>query len=608
MEPLYVYFIKVNVAVAVFYVFYRILFNKDTFFEIRRFCLMTILGLSLLYPTIDLSAWLGERQQAIVSYVMSLQGVSVVATVAEEPSFTWENLLLFLYLAGVAVLLLRMLFQLVSILRLALKGEKQICLDTPVLSLGSNTAPFSFFKWIFVNPEEHALKEIQEIIAHEKTHVSQWHSIDMIVSELVCTLLWFNPMVWLLKREICQNLEFLADQHVISSGYNRKNYQYHLLRLSHQSAAAQLVNNFNVSQLKKRITMMNQKKTSRLGLIKYALLLPVTVLLILSGNVEAIARVAGQMTTSLNVKNMPVKGKVTDEKGKVLPGVTVLIKNTSRGVVTNANGEYSIETQPGQTLCFSFVGKSTQFVPVTAATKTLNINLAQESAWLEPVVVVGYVNDKKDALEEEFSMVEEMPVFIGETVQKFLAKNIKYPVRAQEEGIQGKVIVNFIIDKTGKVVEPKVATSVNELLDAEALRVVMAMPDWKPGKQRGQAVDVEMNIPVEFRLAGDDKIEKYSITVSGSGTDGELKGHMVTVTGVTSSDADGKVQTRTVQQSGISDALIVVDGKEMPEGFNINTLNPNDIESISILKDKSAMALYGERGKKGVIIITMKNK
>ena len=578
MDPLYVYFIKVNVAVVVFYIFYRILFNKDTFFEIRRFCLMTILGLSLLYPAIDLSSWLGERQQVIVSYVMSLQEVSVVAAPVEQPLFTWENLLLSLYLAGVVVLLLRMLFQLVSTLRLALKGEKRTCLDTPVFSLGPDTAPFSFFKWIFVNPDEHTLKEIQEIITHEKTHVSQWHSIDMLVSELVCTLLWFNPMIWLLKREICQNLEFLADRHVISSGYNRKNYQYHLLRLSHQPAAAQLVNNFNVSQLKKRITMMNQKKTSRLGLIKYALLLPVTVLLILSGNVEAIARVAGQTAMSSDVKTVTVKGKVADENGKALPGATVLIKNTNQGVSTDAKGEYSIKAKPGQTLCFSYIGKGAQSVPVTASMGTLNIGLVQEGAWLEPVLVVGYVNDKKDASGEVFSVVEEMPVFIGETVQKFVAKNIKYPVKAQEEGIQGKVIVNFIVDKTGKVVAPKVAASVNELLDAEALRVVMAMPDWKPGKQRGQAVDMQMNIPVEFHLTGNDK---------------------------STGDTAGIVTSTTIN-TDYSNALYVVDGKVMPAGYKVNEQDVNTIESITVLKDASAEALYGEKGKNGVIVITTK--
>lgn len=602
MEPLYVYLVKVNVAVVVFYVFYRILFNKDTFFEIRRFCLMTILGLSLLYPAINLSAWLGERQQVIVSYVMSLQEVPVIAPVVEESLLTWENVLVFLYLAGVIILLFRMLFQLVSILKLALKGERQICLDTPVFSLGPDTAPFSFFRWIFVNPDEHTLKEVQEIITHEKTHVSQWHSIDMLVSEFMCILLWFNPMVWLLKHEICQNLEFLADRHVIRSGYNRKNYQYHLLRLSHQSAAAQLVNNFNVSQLKKRITMMNQKKTSRLGLIKYALLLPVTLLLILSGNVEAIARVAGHITTTTDLKSIVVKGKVSDEHGTALSGVTVLIENTNRGVVTNSQGEYSIEAMPGQTLCFSYIGKGSQSVPVTAATNTVNIGLLQEGTWLEPVVVVGYVNPQQDSQEETFVPVEEMPAFVGSTVGQFLAKNIKYPVRAQEEGIQGRVIVNFTIDKTGKVVNPRVPASVNELLDAEALRVVRAMPDWKPGKQRGEAVDVMMNIPVEFRLAGNNA-EEATVWVSGMRMDSDLKGGVVTVT-TSSTDSEGNAGVKISQKVGMSGALVVVDGKEMPKDFQMNTLKPDDILSISVLKDKSATAIYGERGEKGVIVIT----
>ena len=114
----------------------------------------------------------------------------------------------------------------------------------------------------------------------------------MLLGEILCIFFWFNPVVWLLRKEIRQNLEFLADEQVVNSGYNRKNYQYHLLRLSHQSTAVPIVNNFNVSQLKKRIIMMNKKKTSRIGLLKYAFLLPVTGLLILAGNARAVTDLA----------------------------------------------------------------------------------------------------------------------------------------------------------------------------------------------------------------------------------------------------------------------------------------------------------------------------
>ena len=94
-------------------------------------------------------------------------------------------------------------------------------------------APFSFFHWVFLNPEDYSDRERKEILTHEKTHVEQWHSVDMLLGEVLCILFWFNPFVWLLRRDIRQNLEFLADRKVVESGYDRKNYQYHLLRLSH---------------------------------------------------------------------------------------------------------------------------------------------------------------------------------------------------------------------------------------------------------------------------------------------------------------------------------------------------------------------------------------
>ncbi|BEI56833.1 hypothetical protein GCM10007041_11320 [Butyricimonas faecihominis] len=132
---------------------------------------------------------------------------------------------------------------------------------------------------------------MQEIITHERIHAEQYHSLDVMVSEILCAFFWMNPAMWLLKREIRRNLEFLADKCVVHSGFDRKAYQYHLLRLSHPSAAAQIVNKFNVSPLKKRIMMMNKKRTSRMGLIKYALLVPIAGLLILSSNVQAIVQV-----------------------------------------------------------------------------------------------------------------------------------------------------------------------------------------------------------------------------------------------------------------------------------------------------------------------------
>ena len=103
---------------------------------------------------------------------------------------------------------------------------------------------------------------------------------------------------------------------------------------------------------------------------------------------------------------------------------------------------------------------------------------------------------------EVFDVVEENPSFPGgdAALATWLQKNIKYPSAAQDNGIQGRVLVSFVVNKDGSIVEPKILRSVDPSLDKEAIRVVSAMPRWKPGKQRGKAVRVKFNLPVVFRL------------------------------------------------------------------------------------------------------------
>lgn len=471
MEPTTIYILKVNLAIAIFYLFYRLLFNRDTFFEIRRFFLLTLLLLSALYPAINLSTWLNEaNQQALVGYALMIPGINVEPVI---PSISWEKVLWVAYGAGIVLLLCRMFYRILTVVWLAAHGSRQICLDNSVIVPASDIAPFSFFGWIFMNPANYTLKEMQEIITHEKAHIKQGHSIDMLLGEVACVLLWFNPFSWLIRRSIRQNLEFLADKNVIYSGYNRKNYQYHLLRLSYQPAAADLVNNFNVSQLKKRIIMMNKKKTSRLGLIKYALLLPVTVALILSGNAEAIARVTKHSMTSQDDKTVSVSGRVVDESNSPIAGALVIVKGTYSGSATDTKGRFSITAPKGSQLVFSSIGKENKIVNVDAHTN-INVILSKENP------------NKKDTI-------------------------------------------------TGTI-----------------------------------AVTGDPTLKSVFTMVYRDR---------------------------TSQQADSLAQP-----------LYVIDGKRVPKNSIPQIIEPKNIQSITVLKDESATKLYGEDGKNGVIVITLKKK
>ena len=124
---------------------------------------------------------------------------------------------------------------------------------------------------------------------------------------------------------------------------------------------------------------------------------------------------------------------------------------------------------------------------------------AQTAVYTPPAAVE---EEEEEAAQQIFTVVEEMPEFPGGNAEllKYLAKSIKYPVIAQENGIQGRVICAFVVNRDGGIVDAEVLRGVDPSLDKEALRVIMAMPKWKPGKQRGKPVRVKYTVPVTFRL------------------------------------------------------------------------------------------------------------
>ncbi len=617
MKPLLIYIVQVNTALLLFWLFYRLLFGKDTFFGIKRLCLWSVLVVSFLYPLINLS-FPTVGKQPIIRYVADFRTELEEIVVTAEPltagvPFPWESLLWTLYAAGIAFLLCRMAVQVAGICRLAAKGRPLSSLNTNIISPGEGVAPFSFLRWIFVNPDEYTLRELQEIVTHEKVHVRQGHSADMLISELVCVFCWFNPAAWLLRREIRQNLEFLADKDVVSSGFNRKNYQYHLLRLSHQPDRIPIATNFTVSQLKKRIVMMNKKRSSRIGLAKYLLLLPLTVCLVLAGNARALADSYGAENSSGLHETRPVTiagtllsgeseidgkrskgtitvtGKVTDEKGDALPGAIVIIKGSNIGVTTGSGGGFSLSAPENATLVCSFVGKKSIEVSVQPE-RPLQVQMHPEPVHPEPVVVMtAPLRDTVLSDEEVFVVVEDMPRLPVEGgVMHYINSKLVYPKKAHENGIQGRVLIKFTVTASGKVANVHVIESADSLLDAEALRVIRELPDWEPGKQRGKAVAVEYMLPVTFSLSGG-------------------------VSDKTSNASSIHVYHRSRQQTNklsdilaelriLSDALIIIDGKESNKAA-FDKLSDEEIRSVTIQKNATAIETYGEKAKNGVFII-----
>ena len=619
------YVLQVNVGLLVFYLLYRGLLARDTFLGMRRLYWWAAWVLAFLYPLVELGVW-GRTEtplQVVMADYAEAMTVVVSAVAPEEAAtWSWQDGLALLWAAGASALLLRMLVQLAVVCRLARRGRKVEWHGVRVLAVEGDNVPFSFFRWIFVQPGNHSEGELEEILAHEQAHVCQWHSLDVVVSELLCCLSWFNPAVWLAKRCVRQNLEFLADRAVVHSGFDRKNYQYHLLRLSYGVNIGQIVNNFNVSPLKKRIMMMNKKKSRHAGALKYALLLPVAGLLVLSANAEAVAETAENVVAHWTADEGPVRmtGVVVDENGKPLPGVTVVIKGSMLGVATDAEGRFEIVSPEGKTLVFTYVGRKTQEVAFDAGTTDIKVVMPVEDVELNPLVaadVESILNQAADSTKDEvvsvwqdefFKVVEDMPQFTDGNIFDYLAQHVRYPEEAEKNGIGGMVYVQFVIDTTGKVVEPKVIKSVSPELDAEALRVVSGMPAWKPGMQRGKPVRVSFTLPVIFKLpapegaAPDDKVQ-VSTMVADSIC---IMGNSVTGSGNPKGQAYECMLSEL--RSKIKETPLIFVGTQQQEaGFDLASLDPQMVEHVMLCWGTRVTYMDGQKlDNQTVVMVKMK--
>ena len=442
------------------YGFYRLTVSRDTFFGLRRLTLWLIYTVALMVPALNLEYWVRDTPtMASMANVYADTFYPVVVVKAQAPSITWMDMLLGIYWAGVAVLSLRLVWQLFSIIRLAVISRKQEVEGITVHLLRGEGSPFSFFRWVFMYPSTLDGKQLHEVMVHECTHVSGLHSLDTLFSELFSIACWFNPFAWLMKQEVRMNLEYLADESVLSDGNARKSYQYHLLGLAYRQPkdSTKIANNFNLLPLKKRIKMMNKRRTSEIGKAKYLLFAPLAGALLMVSNIESVAR----------------------EIGEQVPEVAEVQQKADQAL----NADVAVAN------------------PMAKAEKAKAAELAKAEAKASDVTAPA--DTTKNVV---YDVTETLPQFPGGqgVMMKYLAANIKYPASAVKAKKQGRVIVAFVIQKDGSVTNARIVRSVDPELDAEALRIVKAMPNWTPGTQDGKPVNVNYTIPVVFSLYKED--------------------------------------------------------------------------------------------------------
>ena len=477
-----IYLIKINVALMLLYGFYRLTVSRDTFFGLRRLTLWLIYAVALMVPALNLEYWVRDTPtMASMANVYADTFYPVVVVKAQASGITWMDMLLGIYWVGVAVLSLRLVWQLFSIIRLVVISRKQEVEGIMVHLLKGEGSPFSFFRWVFMYPSTLEGRQLHEVMVHECTHVSGLHSLDTLFSELFSIACWFNPFAWLMKQEVRMNLEYLADESVLSDGNARKSYQYHLLGLAYRqpNESTKIANNFNLLPLKKRIKMMNKRRTSEIGKAKYFLFAPLAGVLLMVSNIESVAREIGEQ--------IPEVAEVQQKAEQALNADVAVANPMAKDAVEMMNPAEAeeMEADKAAEAALIAVEQAKQAAEEKVKTKPQTDTTKKKNSW--------------DCIPET------MPYFPGGNVLmlKYLADNIKYPASAVKAKKQGRVIVGFIVQKDGSITHAKIVRSIDPELDAEALRVVKGMPKWTPGTQLGKPVSVKYTLPVKFSLQKD---------------------------------------------------------------------------------------------------------
>ncbi|MBO9613876.1 MAG: M56 family metallopeptidase [Dyadobacter sp.] len=283
------YLMKVSLVLAVLTLAYRWLIQFETFSRLNRVLLWLNVAAAWTLPLVSLPSWgpvevQTEFHQSIPKVVEKLPalGPSLAGIQSEpfktqiaaaEPSMTVADWLLVMYFAGMMIFSARLLFQLSRLFIIVAKGHAEQYAGGNRILRVAGSAPYSFFKWIILDPSKHSDFELRNIIAHETEHSRQWHSADLLLTEIQKICLWFNPFAWIHQKLVRENLEYLADRAVLDNGIEKKQYQYNLLHTVMRTQDLPLTNSFAQSLLKKRIKMMNRKPSHYLVWGKYVAVL-----------------------------------------------------------------------------------------------------------------------------------------------------------------------------------------------------------------------------------------------------------------------------------------------------------------------------------------------
>lgn len=534
MTDVLMYALKSAFVLCLLYVPYTLLLHRDSFFRLNRFVLLGVLLLSLVLPLCNVS-WLSmDRQPVVHAAQMQMVEIGIPVNVlpqndvvdemaeASAPfSFTLFGLLTLIYIIGMAVVLLLRLWQMGS-LRLQLRrgslwrhSEDGIT----VYCHADRVAPFSWMNSIVISEEDYA-ESGREIILHETGHIRFHHSWDVLLLTLVQMVQWWNPLAYMAGISLRDVHEYEADDYVLRQGVSASAYQMLLLKKAVGYGSYTFANNFNHSLTKKRITMMRKSKSNPWMRSKALYVIPVAALALSAFATPEIVSPIEGMVSEPESKGMEnyLTGQVAMEENRQNAATMEILKAPVAGNRLPADATYYVDgekmergiavrrivdgrevvliTRKGEN------GKET--VTVVGSSKNDAVDEAKALLRKEGVQQLNVKNEGANDNDSIYNVVSENAEFPGGNMaaSNWISKNMTYPEECRKQGIEGRVVIKFVVNKDGSIVDAEAVKSPHPALAEEALRVVKSMPKWKPAKEGGKVVRSRFNIPIVFKLSG----------------------------------------------------------------------------------------------------------
>ncbi len=633
MEDFLVYILKSAGVSTLFLLCYLIFLKKETFFNHNRVFLLVGLILSFIIPLISI-------KEVVWIEPATLPAINNTSLLESDPNgkwaFDWISVLSILYILGATLFLIRFLVNLLSLKQVIAQGGTQKKGSINFVETQKNTTPFSFFNYLIYNPERLSKSDFATIIAHERIHIKGLHSLDILLIHAVILVQWFNPFIWFYKDSIEHNLEFIADHGALKSGRDRIGYQNLLLKNTVGAAHPHFSNSFYNSIIKKRIVMLNQNRSKKIGAFKTLLVIPLLGFFLLSFNVEKAYHYPTSKATPKNTTDKSVK--------------LIINKNTSNEALEKMKQNLA---KDGIDFSYTVVRNdkmeiidiSVQISGKSSEGETFNSSYSANSeGTIKPLVI--FYDDQANMV--SFGGTEHRHVRIHSSGDHTMSWSEDFDDEdVDDEHVKVHVISDTENDKhiTFRSKSDKNVMILKDSDDEDDIEVIGETGDFffidtdgkgKPlfyidGK-KAKEEDVKKLLPNKIEsinvLKGDGAIKKYGkkakngvveITTKkfkGSKTEIKVTGygqHLVKAdeknNGTSSINVNEDDEKVSIRISSKNPPLIVIDGKEQPKAdMNNLGLEPEDIESMNVLKDETAVKKYGQKGNNGVIEITTKKE